>query len=219
MTDRRREVRATFEAIAEEFAETRQEPWPAVERFVEQLDGGDVALDLGCGNGRHAPVLRDRFDRIVGVDVARRLLARADPRVHRVQGDLLALPLQADAADGALCVAALHHVPGREHRLEALAGIDRVLRPGASCLVSVWALAHSRFDGMRDAIRADDGDVTVPWKGEDATHPRYYHVYERDEFHHDVEAATPAVDDVWSEQGNHYAVLRASGDGDESDGG
>lgn len=218
MTDRKRRLRGTFDAIADEFAATRDEPWLAVEDWVAELEGGEVALDVGCGNGRHLPVLAERFARPVGIDAAPALLRRAPRRFGRVLGDLEALPCATDTADAAICVAALHHVPGRDGRLRALAELDRVLVPCAPCLVTVWAITHGRFDGMRDAIRAKDGDVTIPWTDDEGDeHPRYYHIYRRDEFLEDLEDAAPAVDGVWEEDGNFYASLRAS-DGVSDDG-
>lgn len=212
MTERKRAVRRTFDAIAEEFAATRRDPWPAVEDWVAARERGDVALDLGCGNGRHLPVLAERYGRPVGCDASRELLSLVPDRFATVRGDLNALPLEDGVADAAVCIAALHHLPDRETRLGALAEIARVLAPGRRCLVSVWAIEHPRFDGERDEIRSRGGDVTVPWTTDDGeTHERFYHIYEREEFETDLAAAAPRTDRVWSHEGNHYAEIRADG--------
>jgi trans-aconitate methyltransferase len=57
-------VHHTYDRIAAHFAQTREYPWPEVESF---LDGrtAEVALDLGCGNGRHAELLAERADRVL----------------------------------------------------------------------------------------------------------------------------------------------------------
>jgi len=39
----RRDVRATYEAIADHFSKTREYAWPEVESFVENADGVDRA--------------------------------------------------------------------------------------------------------------------------------------------------------------------------------
>ncbi|MGM0606747.1 MAG: class I SAM-dependent methyltransferase, partial [Halobacteriota archaeon] len=61
-------VRETYDRIADHFATTREYPWPEVETFVDEtldsVDGADgsspLAIDLGCGNGRHTQLLAER---------------------------------------------------------------------------------------------------------------------------------------------------------------
>jgi SAM-dependent methyltransferase len=106
-----------------------------------------------------------------------------------------------------LCVAALHHLPSRGQRLDALNEIARVLRDSGDALVSVWAIEHPKFDGERDEIRASGGDVYVPWKRGDEERDRYYHIHERDEFEALV-AESSLEETVWESDGNYYARLR-----------
>ena len=80
MADERRDVRETYEYIAEHFAKTRAYPWPETEAFCEGRRAG-TALDVGCGNGRNAELLADHADRVVGVDVSGALLSLARERV------------------------------------------------------------------------------------------------------------------------------------------
>jgi SAM-dependent methyltransferase len=201
--DEKERLRETFDAIADSFDETRNEPWVDVAEFVEGRSG-TVALDIGCGNGRHLPLLRERFGVAVGLDFSEEMLALADPPV--VRGDISALPFRDSCADLVLCVAALHHLPTRSGRLSALDGISRVLRDDAEALVSVWAIEHPKFDGVRDEIRAAGGDYHVPWRRGDEVRDRYYHIHDRASFEALVEDS--ALDgDVWVADGNYYARL------------
>ena len=50
-------VRDTYDRIGAHFARTRPEPWEEVRRFLEGRSG-DLGLDVGVGNGRHAELLR-----------------------------------------------------------------------------------------------------------------------------------------------------------------
>lgn len=202
--DEKRRLRETFDAIAGSFDETRDEPWEDVAEFVEGRDGG-VAYDLGCGNGRHLPLLRDRFGVAVGLDFSRAMLALCDAGI--VRGDLTALPFASASADCVLCVAALHHLPSREGRLAALDETARVLRDGGEALVSVWAIEHPRFDGVRDEIRASGGDFCVPWRRGDEERDRYYHIHDRASFGSLVDDSALSGD-VWESDGNYYARLR-----------
>jgi ubiquinone/menaquinone biosynthesis C-methylase UbiE len=203
MTD----VHHTYDRIAGHFAQTREYAWPEVESF---LDGrtADVALDLGCGNGRHAELLAERAGRVLGVDASTGLLGEATGRaensgfdVELVAGDAARIPLRTDVVDLAVYVATLHHLPDRQARVASLDELARVLDDGAA-VVSVWSTEHDRFD------RAEGFDTTVDWTlpgGE--TVPRFYHVYDPAEFDADLADSDLAVVDSFVSSGNCYAVV------------
>ena len=207
----RPDPRVTYDRIADHFAATREHPWPEIESFVADADPVALALDLGCGNGRHAETLADCADRIVGVDASRGLLEAArrrhadrglDFEFPLVQGDAARLPLAADRFGLGVYVATLHHLRPRATRTDSLDELGRVLAPGGRALVSVWSTTHDRFD-------ADRGfDTTVDWTlpgGE--TVPRYYHIYDPDEFDRDLAASGLVVHDDFRASGNCYAVV------------
>ena len=219
--DERREVQETYDEIADHFAKTRAYPWPEVEAFLDGR-GGQTALDVGCGNGRHAELLATRANRVLGVDISRRLLETAGERldgVALVQADAATLPLSTGTVDLAVYVATLHHLPDRETRVESLAELARVLADGGVALVSAWSTAHDRFDadpdeGKRHASEegTDEGnasegfDTTVDWTlpgGE--TVPRFYHIYAPPEFERDLRAGGLAIESSFVSSGNCYA--------------
>lgn len=208
--DRRPErVRAVYDRIAAHFAETRQHPWPDVAAFVERAPSATTALDVGCGNGRHAELLADRADRVLGVDLSRGVLGEARDRatdrgftVDLVQGDAAALPLRDGCVDLAVYVAAVHHLPDRSTRVASLDELARVLAPGGRGLVSAWSTEHDRFD-------ADQGfDTTVDWTLPDGeTVGRFYHIYAPGEFERDLARSALGVERTWVAAGNCYAVV------------
>ena len=210
--DRRVDVRDTYDRIATHFASTREYAWPEVETFLVDRSGS-VGLDLGCGNCRHADLLAERVDRVVGVDASRGLLETGRERalerefeVDLVQGDASRLPLREGAVDLAVYVATLHHLPTRGLRLASLDELGRVLAPGGSALVSAWSTAHDRFE---EAADDEDGfDTTVAWTlpGGD-TVDRFYHIYSPAEFEADLEASALDVTSVELSSGNCYAVV------------
>jgi ubiquinone/menaquinone biosynthesis C-methylase UbiE len=203
----RRDVRATYDRIADHFARTRQHPWPEVAAFVEAAPRAAVALDLGCGNGRHAELLADRADRVVCADISTAALATARGRaLERGYGiDLLAadaagLPLRANSVGTAVYVAAVHHLPTRELRLASLGELARVLAPGGTGLVSAWSTTHDRFD------REEAFDAEIDWTlpgGE--TVGRFYHVYDPGSFERDLRASPLSVVETYEREGNCYA--------------
>ena len=209
--------RRTYDRIADHFAATREYPWPEIESFVADADRAALALDVGCGNGRHAEVLATRADRVVALDASRGLLRTARDRAadrgfdaDLVQGDAAALPLRGDRVGLAVYVATLHHLRPRDRRIASLDELARVLAPGGRALIGVWSTAHDRFD-------AEEGfDTTVDWTlpgGE--TVPRYYHIYDPAEFDDDLSASALVVHERFQSSGNCYAVVGLSQSGNE----
>jgi predicted TPR repeat methyltransferase len=114
---------------------------------------GEV-LDLGCGTGLCAPVLRPRADALVGVDLAQRMVERARARglydavEHADVAEFLAAtPRRFDllvAADVFIYVGALDAV---------FAGGARVLRPGGEFCFSVEAADEQQTVALRMSLR------------------------------------------------------------------
>jgi len=207
------DLQAVYDRIADHFAKTREYAWPEVESFisdeVDRCGSLDRALDLGCGNGRHAQALAEAGASVVGLDVSRGLLSEARQRaterefaVDLVHGDGSRLPFDDDRFSQVVYVATLHHLPTREARQQSLSELGRVLASGGRGLVSAWSTAHSRFD-------ADEGfDTTVDWTLPGGrTVGRYYHIYDPDEFRADLAAASVEIVDCRISSGNCYAVV------------
>lgn len=208
MTGDRRDVRETYDAIADHFAATRAHPWPETEAFCEGRHV-EVALDVGCGNGRNAAVLVDHADAVVGVDASGALLSIARDRVTQaavLQGDAPRLPLRDDVAGLALYIATVHHLADRSLRCRSLDELARVLVPGGEALVSAWSTHEDRFEVDPDVESGFDThlDWTLP-DGE--TVPRYYHIYAPPEFERDLAESDLRVARTWVSSGNCYAVV------------
>jgi len=203
-----RSVADTYDEIASEFAAKRENPWPEVVAFIEGARA-ETALDVGCANGRHTELLADVATRAIGLDASRGLLHEAMERKRDhgfdaalVQGDAARLPFCTDTIDLLTYVATMHHLPTRAARIESLDEIARVLTRDGRALVSVWSTEHDTFD-------ATEGfDTTVTFTLPDGTDvPRYYHIYDPDEFGADLAASALAVEREWVSQGNCYAVV------------
>ena len=127
--------------------------WEATARGLLGLARlGDV-LDIGSGDGAIAQLLAPRAESITCldrsermIDAARKRLAGA-PNVRVVQGDMHALPFEAESFDQVLVLSALTY--SREPA-QAIAEAARVLRAGGS-LALVTLSAH------------DQGDVTAAY--------------------------------------------------------
>jgi SAM-dependent methyltransferase len=134
-------TRATYDRIAEVFlARTRDRTAiaHAVEPFVRAVAAGGLVLDLGCGPGCDAALLRGRGLRVVGVDLSHGMLvvARREFPGLFVTADMGCLPFAPSTFDAVWANASLLHlaralVPG------TLRELHRALRPGGVLLVSL----------------------------------------------------------------------------------
>lgn len=170
MESRRDEVRAAYDAIAEDYAATFPSTEPELPVDLAMLDhfvgrvvagGGAHVLDAGCGTGRIARYLVDRGLSVVGVDLSPGMLAMArrdHPDLELHEGSLTALPLADASVDGVVFWYSLIHLSDEELPV-ALAEAVRVLRPGGHVL-----LAFQKGEGTYDVgagLRERGHDVSL----------------------------------------------------------
>ena len=113
---------------------------PAAVRRVGHPDG--VVLDAGCGTGRITEALVTLGRPIVAIDYSeaclRRMLARTEGApVLAVQSDIRRLPVKTGAISAATCIETYSQFR-RDDRRRILAGLARVLRPGAPLSISAF---------------------------------------------------------------------------------
>lgn len=202
--------RETYNRIASHFSKTRVNPWPEVTSFLEDRTA-DNAVDIGCGNGRHAESLAEHVDTVVGFDASQQLLEEARvralergyiQRIRLVCGDAKMLPFRENSFRLAVYVATLHHLTSRRSRRQSLSELARVLASDGVALVSAWCTTHERFD------RETGFDTTVDWTlpgGERV--PRYYHIYDPAEFRVDIAASELSLQEFLLSSGNCYATV------------
>ena len=82
---------------------------------------------------------------MVGSDICPELISIGRSRKFEVMTcDCLHLPYRSGTFDGLVCIAVVHHLSSEERRLNELGEMARVLRPGGSMLVYVWAMEQQR---------------------------------------------------------------------------
>lgn len=203
-----RDVRSTYDRIAAHFSRTRPEPWPEIAAFLEDRTG-PLGLDIGVGNGRHAELLAESCDRVLGLDLSPAALAEARDRALRegfdlalVSAEATALPIRGGIVDVGVYVATLHHLPSRALRIASLDELARVLSPSGRAIVSAWCVTHDRFD-------AEVGfDTTVDWTLPDGeVVERFYHVFDEAEFADEVDASHLRRWSTFESHGNCYSVV------------
>ncbi len=127
---------------------------PVVRAMLDACPPG-VALDAGCGTGRHTEYLRDRGHRVIGIDASPEMLEKARVRVPEADlriGDLQALPVESASVDLVVCALALTHSSDIEPSIVELA---RVLRSGGRLILSDLHPSMTLLGGTGLFIRAD----------------------------------------------------------------
>jgi len=119
---------------------------------VSHLHDGDRVVDIAGGVGTYASVIvRQRPVTVVGVDISEGVIRvrSEDPLLaENAVGDMEGLPYGDETFEGAMFIAALHHVPDP---LPALQEAYRVLRPGGQ----LFAFEPS-------SLGARKGNVPIP---------------------------------------------------------
>ena len=122
---------------------------------AEQLFGGGIGLEVGCGAGRHAErnsgFAREHF----AVDLSRAVdsaFARTRNRTncHVVQADAFALPFRPGAFDYVYCLGVLQHMHDPPSGFRALALEPR---PGGVLLVNVYQAGRPLTVGTLKMLR------------------------------------------------------------------
>jgi len=152
------ETRSIYEQQADRWVERRQ-PFRRenARSFAMRTEGPTV--DLGCGPGWYADVLRPP---VVALDFSQSMLeltAVKSPGAHRVQGDLELLPFRRDAFESAWASHSYLHVPST-HLPLALADLHRSMRVGGRFLMRLaggtgegrWLRENDDFPGRLFAL-------------------------------------------------------------------
>ncbi|NXX77652.1 ALKB8 protein, partial [Urocolius indicus] len=132
-------VHKVYEEIATHFSSTRHSPWPRIVEFLRSLPKGSVVADVGCGNGKYLGINEDLY--MVGCDRSRNLVdICGEKNQEAFVCDALRVPLRSGSCDACVSVAVIHHFSTAERRLAAIRELVRLLRPGGTALIYVWAM-------------------------------------------------------------------------------
>ncbi|MFI9552283.1 class I SAM-dependent methyltransferase [Nonomuraea endophytica] len=158
---------------------TRRGKFEIWARELDDLDGGERVLDLGCGRGAVLMAAARRLSKgyATGLDLwrakdqsgnrAAATLANAEAegvadRIELVTGDMRALPFVSDSFDAVVSSLAIHNIGTAEGRAEAVREAYRVLAPGGRLLLADFQRTEEyeavlRGLGASDVRRRDLG--------------------------------------------------------------
>lgn len=141
--------RQFYEANAADFSQSRQGINPGFARVRELLPHPcPRLLDVGCGNGRFGQYVQQQqtIGEYVGVDFSGGLLEVARVQVAgafygRDLTDPGCLDDDLGQFEAIVCLAVLHHIPGRDNRVQLLRGMRDRLAVGGRLFLSTWQFA------------------------------------------------------------------------------
>lgn len=224
MTNKRQsESLNTWNRIAESFNHTRQHTWDFCIDFINIIPNHTICADLGCGNGRHLLPLAKHAKKAVGFDISHNLLTITKETLKRyqirntqlIQGDLVHLPFKSNIFDNIIYIAALHNIKQKENRIQSLNEVYRVLKPGGQSLISVWNRDQDRFKQKKFQKEiGEPGDILVYWRQHNLNIPRFYHLYQKQEFKDELKQANFIIQTLngvnitsKKEIDNYYAIV------------
>ncbi len=180
------DVKTTYAHIAEEFDASRKDLWEGFDDFLRYVKEGDRVLDAGCGNGRLVKLFMGKNIAYTGCDNNLEFIKIAKknyPDNNFILGDLMKMPFQDESFDDIFCIAALHHIPGKEYRQKVVQEIRRVLKAGGLLILTNWdrytidffpKIAKATLSKLIGASKLDFKDVFIPWRNKAQ---RYYHCF------------------------------------------
>ncbi len=206
-----------YTAFGESFAATRRRIQPGVRRVLDRLPDSptNAWLDLGCGSGALAVewLRAGRQSAYIGMDFSSVLIEEARKAVEGLPNPERASFFTASLAEanwpaalekaqakplaGALCFAALHHLPSQELRERIMGQVANLIPDEGAFIHSVWQFQHSpklmarraRWEQVGiDPAGLEPGDTLLDWRAADAPLAagpafRYVHLFDLEELH------------------------------------
>jgi len=214
-------LKASYSAIAHEFDQTRKEPWEEFNHFLAYTKHGGNVLDLGCGNGRMYDFLKQKKVQYLGIDNNSNLLECARnnfPEAKFQLDDMTDFNLAEEAFDNVFCIAAFHHVPGKEMRNQVVRNIHRSLKNDGILILTVWNLFQLKNIGkflkmiiswiLHLGLRAAWNDLWVKWG--DYPIKRYYHAFLPKELIRYFDSRKWKIEEFYfTRKGNRVSFLRS----------
>lgn len=186
-----KETQDSYDQMSDEFSASRARFWDELEFLKDHTTHDDHVLDIGCGNGRFYPLIKERHAKYTGIDYSAKLIANAKklhPDADFLHGNGTALPFPEHSFDIVYSFAVLHHIPSNKLRAEFVSEARRVLHPDGILVLTVWNLWRAKYFGrlLRAALGKmlgknsfDIGDIMLTFGKE--KHPRYLHAFTENE--------------------------------------
>ena len=193
-------VKDAYEIIANHFSSTRNNVWGKVKQYMNQLSKNSYIADIGCGNGKNMYRTDCEY---IGLDFCLNFTKICKNNNKEVLiANNLNIPFKNNSFDHAISVAVIHHLSTIEKRLKALNEIIRIVKPGGTVFISVWALEQP-VNSRRKFIKNDN---MVEWNDHGNKYLRFYHVFSEGEL--EKMASEYNIIESYYELGNWIIVIK-----------
>lgn len=223
-------VKKNYADIAEHYNETRKKHlmplWGELVNYAKNVKEGASVLDAGCGNGRLIEAFEGKKINYVGIDQDEQLIKHAreqKPGYKFFVGDLLELgKIPEYNFNHLISIAVLHHVPGKQLRIEILRQFKNKIEKDGEIIFTVWNLWSDKWDKkkFKQAIikffllkligknQMDFGDILRDWKNPkgEIVSKRYYHAFTKWELRRIVKKAGLKLKKIYSDGYNYYVI-------------
>jgi SAM-dependent methyltransferase len=194
-------VHNIYNAIAEEFDDSRYCVWNFVKKFLhnkEHLYG----IDIGCGNGKNMI-----YDNMIGIDTCPKFVEICKTKNKEVfLYNCDKLLFHESTFDYAMAISVYHHLSTNKRRIDSIGEMIRVVKPGGEMVFNMWSVEN------QDKRKFISGDNYVPWITRPQKHKsintfnRYYYIYDEKTIYMFIEEIKNTYDviinDVYNEKGN-----------------
>lgn len=223
-------VKRNYSVIAQSFATTRQKQiWPTLMEYAKAVQDQESILDIGCGSGRLFNLFKDKKIKYLGIDSCPELLKIAKEKFAKEQnnsqpefinGDILNLTaIPQINFDHIFCIAVLHHLPGKQLRVQALKQLKNKIKPDGQIIITVWNLWNQpKYKKMIIKFwllkllkknKMDNGDILFDWKDPKIKEysQRYYHAFTQKQLRELAELAGLKIKQLQKDPYNYYLIL------------
>ena len=128
-----------------------------------------------------------------------------------IQGNMTSLPFEDNTFDGLITVASYHHLDNDNDRKKTLDEMYRVLKPGGTCFIEVWAKEQEENKNKNTSEFKNNNNL-VKWTSSKTgeVYYRYYNIYSNDQLLIEVNELKPEfkILNYGYEKGNYYIILQ-----------
>tara|TARA_B110000908_G_C10258381_1_gene457262 strand:+ start:2585 stop:3202 length:618 start_codon:yes stop_codon:yes gene_type:complete len=200
-------IKEIYNKIGKQFNNNRVRVWPLVRQYLDNMNVNTRILDIGCGNGKNMFYRKD-LD-FYGIDFCDVLLEIVNDNGGKVKYGLLQnIPHNDESFDNFICIAAYHHLDNIQDRKKSLNEMYRILKPGGTGLLSVWAMEQE--EGSPFHFTKEDEMVKWKCRTDGNTYYRYYHIYRKEQLAKEIKELEPHfnIEIVDYDKGNWFIILK-----------
>jgi len=199
------QTKEIYNEIAESFNKSRYTIWPCVKKFLNIFPPSSILLDVGCGNGKNMLYRPDL--NFKGIDFSIKLVEICkNKNLDVIESSMTNIPYQSEYFDGIITIASYHHLSSDFERSQTLDELYRVVKPGGTILIVVWA----REQPINSKFYFTKSDELVKWNSNKKTFYRYYHIYSKGELVQEIKRLKPEflIEYEYWEEGNWIVCLK-----------